>query len=155
MGIRTAMHPWQSACGLTICIYTGSNFEEHFVGGQVERTKDRTLLSKVTSNSPMFMCKWNGPGWRRWLPWRRCRTVLSRLHGWCRNTGEAGKTEVINLVLAYAQGFCKEIEYVFDQGMINNKRNLKTPVKTRTLHLSEPYNSRSTTNAYSDAAKEG
>ena len=25
-----------------------------------------------------------------------------------------------------------------------SKRNLKTPVKTRTLHLSEPYNSRST-----------
>jgi hypothetical protein len=26
-----------------------------------------------------------------------------------------------------------------------SKRNLKTPVKTRTLHLSEPYDSRSTT----------
>jgi hypothetical protein len=25
-----------------------------------------------------------------------------------------------------------------------SKRNLKTPVKTRTLHLSEPYDSRST-----------
>ena len=29
-------------------------------------------------------------------------------------------------------------------GRVDNNRNLKTPVKTRTLHLSEPYDSRST-----------
>ena len=32
--------------------------------------------------------------------------------------GGSGKTEVINSVLAYAKGFCKEIEYVFDKRMI-------------------------------------
>ena len=32
--------------------------------------------------------------------------------------GGSGKMEVINLVLAYAKGFCKEMEYVFDKCMI-------------------------------------
>jgi hypothetical protein len=32
-----------------------------------------------------------------------------------------------------------------EDGAGDQKRNLKTPIKTRTLHLSEPYDSRSTT----------
>ena len=36
----------------------------------------------------------------------------------------------------------------------NNKRNLKTPVKTRTLHLSEPYDSRSTPHTAMQPRKE-
>jgi hypothetical protein len=37
---------------------------------------------------------------------------------------------------------------------VESKRNLKTPVKTRTLHLSEPYDSRSTPHTAMQPRKE-
>ena len=45
---------------------------------------------------------------------RNQRQLIMFLSG----AGGSGKTEVINSVLAYAKGFCKEIEYVFDKRMI-------------------------------------
>ena len=41
MSIRAAIHPMTKRS-----IYTGSDSEEYFVRSQVERTKDRALLSK-------------------------------------------------------------------------------------------------------------
>jgi hypothetical protein len=59
---------------------------------------------------------------------------------------EAGSKEGVIATIATAGGD--------EARVIENKRNLKTPVKTRTLHLSEPYDSRSTPHTAMQPRKE-